>query len=206
MDCKREMKLSLSSLEKSPKHNGVYEDRIIDRLGKYFKEKNYCVKKHISFNIAWGKVLSEIDLILLKDNEITIIEVKSKKDDINKSYDQIQRFKKYADYIYVASEVILKKSEFCDFVGLIYVNKNIIFIRHPLRINNVIKKRNLEKLKKKCLRKLLNHHNKLYSGLTKKELVDLIFQSYKKNVIYDKFKQIIFCNRNCEKCKLTAGS
>lgn len=195
------MDLSLSSLNSSPKKNGKYEEILIDKIFNFYKNKGYDIRKHISFNIAWGNVISEIDLILLNIDEITIFEIKSKKDKIEKAHIQIEKFRKYADYIYVASDVFLDKTIFIDDIGLIFINEKIEIIKNAKKIIHNIEEKDLNKLKKVCLYKLLDLTTRR-KKLTKKEVIDLLIKKYNQKQINNYFRKITFCDKDCDSCNL----
>jgi len=195
------MKLSISSLDKSPKLNGKHETLIINQLIKFFRNKGYQVQNHVSLNIAWGSLLSEIDLILQNNNEITIIEVKSKKDNINSAHKQIETYKKYADYVFIASNDMLFKYNFDKDIGLIYVDNGINIMRNASRINYLIDYDDLKILKNKCLVKFLDNSisNKKH---TKKDLLELIKCKLQNFELNTKFKKVLFCNKECGSCEI----
>jgi Holliday junction resolvase-like predicted endonuclease len=195
------MDISLSSLNNSPKKNGKYEEILIDKIYNLYKNKRYDIRKHVSFNIAWGNVISEIDLILLNIDEIIIFEIKSKKDKIGKAHKQIENFRKYADYIYVASDIFLDETSFSDEIGLIFINENIEIIKKAKKIIYNIDKKDLNKIKKECLYKLLDLTIRR-KKLTKKEIIDLLIKKYNQNQINNFFRKIIFCDRDCSSCNL----
>lgn len=150
------MTLGISSLKKSPKLNGKYEEKIISKVYDDFYNQGYEVRKHISLNIAWGSVLSEIDLIAIKDNLITIIEVKSKKDKIPHAKIQFDKIKQHTDYYIVASDEKIKDYALPYEIGIIYIDKDykLNSIRKPSLLKHEINKSSLKKLKKSDLIKI----------------------------------------------------
>ena len=93
----------VKGIASSTKRMGKYEKNLIDKLTVYFNENGYNVFPHSSLNIAWGSILSDIDLLLIKNNYLIYVEVKSKRDKILKGMEQIGRKKDYIDYAYIAT-------------------------------------------------------------------------------------------------------
>jgi len=195
------MDISLSTLNHSPKKNGRYEEVLIDRIFNYYKERRYNIRKHVAFNIAWGSVISEIDLILQNYNEITIFEIKSKQDKIQKAHIQIEKFKKYADYIYIVSDSLIDRNMFEEEIGLIYINRNIDILREAKKIFYNIEDKDLKKLKKACLFKLINSDvNK--EKTNKNKIIDMIMKKYSQEKINRLFREIAFCSTSCDLCTI----
>jgi zona occludens toxin (predicted ATPase) len=195
------MDISLSSLNSSPKKNGKFEEVIIDRIFKHYLNKGYNIKKHASFNIAWGSVVSEIDLILIDDEKVTIFEVKSKQDKLKKAHKQIEKFRKYADYIYVASDTLIDTNSFDESIGIMYVGKNVDVLRDPIKISYNITAYDLKKLKKVCLGKMVEaFYDK--KNITKNQMVLLIKEKYNQETINKLFRKVAFCDGSCKKCSL----
>jgi len=195
------MRLSISSLDKSPKLNGKYETLIINQLIDYFNNNDYEVQSHISLNIAWGSVLSEIDLILFKNNDITVVEVKSKNDKITSVYKQIETYKKFADFIFIASNDMLYKYNLNKDVGLIYVNDEVNIIRKASRINNLVYYNDLKTLKKKCLLKILDDNISIKKH-SKEDIINLIKYKIQHSEVHNEFKKVLFCDKKCELCTI----
>ena len=81
------------NIHKSTKHVGKYEEIIIQSLVTYFQLNGYEALPHSSLNIAWGSILSDIDILLVKENQLVCVEVKSHRDKLSKAPKQIDRIK-----------------------------------------------------------------------------------------------------------------
>lgn len=106
-----------SAVPRSAKREGVHEARIIRRLVPFFEAAGYDAVPHARFNIAWGSILSDIDLLLIGRpgaaagapscggrQEILAVEVKSSRDDLRRAAAQVGRLLDYADRAYVATD------------------------------------------------------------------------------------------------------
>ena len=197
----RDLELSLSSITPSPKVEGVHEKLIIDILVSYFRSKNFWVKRHVSLNFAWGNVLSEIDLLLLKDNKIYVVEVKSKKDKLLHAKKQLLNLMPYVDYIYLCMEKDDYINNIDDSIGIIlYKNEMVNIINEPKLINLDIIKTDLLKLKRNCLLKIINR--KIPKNLDKEHLCNIILLEHTQNKIKSYLRQILLCDKDCNKCNL----
>ncbi len=79
---------------------------------------------HARFNIAWGSILSDIDLLLVGRGggggggaggggaarpAVAAVEVKSSRDDLRRAPAQVERLLDYADYAYVATDYVPRR-------------------------------------------------------------------------------------------------
>lgn len=190
--------IGISSLNKSPKKEGIYERVIIDKLAIFFNKKGYQILKHASLNVAWGSVLSEIDILGTKKNKIIAVEVKSKKDKLQHARTQIEKIKYFIDYCYVASDTSFNSKIFDDEIGIMLVSKNVYIIKKATPLKENVTKDALLNLKKKCLLKLVG--DKKYRREKKETLVKMIFTKYCTTELNNFVRMIVFCPQNCEKC------
>lgn len=103
-----------ASVPRSTKREGIREARIIRRLVPFFEAAGYDAVPHARFNIAWGSILSDIDLLLIgrpggaagrgARQELVAVEVKSSRDDLRRAAAQVGRLLDYADRAYVATD------------------------------------------------------------------------------------------------------
>lgn len=106
-----------AAVPRSAKREGVHEARIIRRLVPFFEAAGYDAVPHARFNIAWGSILSDIDLLLIGRpvpaglaagpggrQEVVAVEVKSSRDDLRRAAVQVGRLLDYADRAYVATD------------------------------------------------------------------------------------------------------
>jgi len=192
--------ISISSLNKSPKKEGKYERDIIKEIANFLKNNNYKVREHVSLNIAWSNVLYELDVIGIRENEVTIVEVKSKKDRIMKAKTQMDILRGFADYAYVASDLLIESSNFKEDIGIMFIHNNEVFIiRNAKKISDPITKDMLMKLKKKCVIKLCGN-DRSYNKMNKQNLVNLFLNNIDKEDLKVEVKNIVFCSQRCSNC------
>lgn len=103
-----------AAVPRSAKREGIREARIIRRLVPFFEAAGYDAVPHARFNIAWGSILSDIDLLLIgrpggaagrgARQEVVAVEAKSSRDDLRRASAQVGRLLDYADRAYVATD------------------------------------------------------------------------------------------------------
>ena len=117
--------ISAASVPRSAKREGRHEARIIGRLVPFFEAAGYDAVPHARFNIAWGSILSDVDLLLVGRADapagaeagggsggrqaVAAVEVKSSRDDLRRAQSQVRRLLEYADYAYVATDYVPRR-------------------------------------------------------------------------------------------------
>jgi len=186
--------IKADNILKSSKHEGRHESVIIKKLVVFFENLGYRAIPHARFNIAWGNILSDVDLLLLKNDEIILVEVKSSKDNLKRARRQIENVKDYVDYAYVATDYIPRKFSLRN-AGLIYVNGNIVILKSPKLLSDNPRLFSLYSLPKKCLCRWTKIRNQSYSQKSKSELANQILNS---DALKPKVKEIVTCGLNCD--------
>jgi len=179
----------------STKKIGKHEKKLIQRLSNYFGFLDYRVFPHSSLNIAWGSIFVDLDLVLIKEDMVSYIEVKSKKDKLKNAIKQINNVKDFIDYAWVAME---RKKIKCNepSIGLISLFDEIIRIENqPIKINDKPNFYSVLSLKKKCL-------IHFYSDLKNTRLVSkysLAKKVFSKRNLCNKqcLKEIALCSQQC---------
>jgi len=154
----------------------------------------YQAVPHARFNIAWGNILSDVDLLVLKNDEIIAVEVKSSKDNLKRARKQIENIKDYVDYAYVATNYIPRKFSLRN-AGLIYVNGNVVILKSPKLLSDNPRLYSLDSLPKKCLCRWAKTQNQSYS---KKSKLDLASQIMNTGELKSKLKEIVTCGLGCD--------
>ena len=170
-----------SNILNSTKKIGKNEGELITRLTRYFQKQDYFVAPHSRFNIAWGSTISDLDLLLIKDNVISYIEVKSKNDKIKKAVIQIDRVSDIIDFGWIATE---KKSIKVDspHIGIIKINNNDVeIVKYPIKFKSRPSLETLFSLKKSCLLKLLNKEEKNKKFIFKYDVAKYIYENKHSN-------------------------
>lgn len=180
---------------KSSKREGRHESVIIKKLAVFFENLGYHAVPHARFNIAWGNILSDIDLLLLRNDEIVAVEVKSSKDNLKRARKQIENIKDYVDYAYVATDYIPRKFSLRN-AGLIYVNGNVVILKRPKLLSDNPRLYSLDSLPKKCLHRWAKTQNHICSHKSKLELASQIIHVSDK--LKTKVKEIVTCGLDCD--------
>jgi Holliday junction resolvase-like predicted endonuclease len=180
---------------KSTKHVGKYEEKIIQTLAAYFQLEGYEVVPHSSLNIAWGSVISDVDLLLIKNQLLTFVEVKSSKDKIARAKKQIDRVKDYVDYAYVATEKNVEDWALVK-VGLIRVrDRTVTLLKNPSKFSKKPRFYSVATLKKKCLARLFGIDNRHILSVSKYELAKHVYT--KRKCTRSILREIVTCGELC---------
>ncbi|GEM_PF-2617859 len=201
---------------KSSKTIGKYEQPIIDILGQYFSHQGYEVIPHARFNVAWGSILSDLDLLIVMDRKLlTLVEVKSKRDSISKARKQIERVQDYVDYAYVATEMQMlrsptQKMDLPSFAGILGVDVErcqVDLIKKAEWIRKAPAIASVAWLEKKCLTRITQQAlpEGYRRGLNRKwRLAEHVKNTVDADPLREIIKEIVVCGRNCEgDCPIT---
>ena len=180
----------------SRKKIGMYESAIIKKLKPFFKDKGFQVVPHARLNISWGSIISDIDLLLIKENKIGVVEIKSSRDNLRRAKKQISNIKDYVDFVYIATDYKPKKLP-TSLAGWIFVENKITVMKLPQIIRSVPSYYSVDSLPKKCLKRYLDHKNISPKGLSKSEITNIIL-SAPDGSIKDKVKSIATCGQECD--------
>jgi len=149
-------------------------------------------------NVAWGSILSEVDILLLKDDKLTYIEVKSRKDKISKALQQIGGVKDYVDFAYVATNKLLKEWNIPE-IGLIYVQNNeVTLVKEPTRFRDRPRFTSIVSLKKKCLTRFLGNGRACRTYVAKYDLAKYVYIVRKNECTRECLKEIVTCGSSCD--------
>src|SRR5687767_7045864 len=120
--------IEAKNILRSTKAYGKYEKPLISRLKSFFVKRGYVAVPHARLNIAWGSIISDLDLVLVKNNALTIVEVKSSRDSIKRAQKQIHNVQNFVDFAYVAVERIPKNWKSDHRYGLITISASRVKI------------------------------------------------------------------------------
>lgn len=183
------------NIAKSTKHIGKYEERIIRTLSNYFHDNGYAVIPHSSLNIAWGSIVSDVDLLLLEDDALIYVEVKSSRDNLMRARQQIDRVMDYVDYAYVATDRKVKNWNIPK-VGLIYVeSETVTLVRKARRFSNKPRFYSIVALKKKCIARFFGNDNRHLMLVNKHELAQHVYSQRK--CTREHLREIATCGELC---------
>ena len=176
---------------KSTKRLGKYETIIIDNLQKHFSKLGYHAIPHARFDIAWGSILSDLDLLLVKDDQLILVEVKSSKDNLARARKQIEAIEDFVDKVYIATDYEPKKWPSRKAGRIIVTENSINIIKEPKILDREPKLKTLLVLRKSSLSSLLMNFDS-ENSLSKYQIARKIQQSDTRNLKKD-IKQIITC-------------
>jgi len=182
---------------KSSKKVGIYEEVIIKKLIPFFKNQGYEVIPHARFNVSWGNILSDVDMLLIKDNKLTLIEVKSSKDHLERARNQIKKIQDFVDFVYIATDYHPRKWTFRN-VGLLVVNGKIDIIKTPKLIEKKPKLESVNWLQKKCLSRMIEEQGEKVTKLNKMELSCKIIKNSNQKSLKNEIKEVVTCGLDCE--------
>lgn len=118
---------------RSSKVPGRFESRIIGTLGDHFRSCGYHVIPHARFDIAWGAILSDLDLLLVREDQLTVIEVKSSRDHLARAAAQIDRCLDFADAAYIATDYYPRVWPACPAGRIVVDNNTVDVLQEPGR-------------------------------------------------------------------------
>lgn len=176
---------------KSKKRSGKYENIIIFELIDYFKKKGYAVIPHARFNIAWGSILSDIDILLIKNDILILIEVKSSRDNLLRAKKQISVIQDYVDFAYIATDYYPKKWPSTRAGHIVTKDGTVSILKEPTMLKRTPTLNSVMSLKKESLLKLLGNSSNA-KKISKYELASLVKQREKDN-LKNHVKQIVTC-------------
>lgn len=185
------------NIRKSTKRLGKHEKVIIKKLQTHFEKHGYSVVPHASLNISWGSIISDLDLLLIKDNLLTLIEVKSSHDNLYKARNQIQKIEDYVDYAYVATDYYPRKWHMKD-TGFIVANGKIDVIKEANRITKQPRINSVYSLKKICLSRLSGFSNESQTKNILKTRLAYHVQNMRSNNLKEELKEIVTCHGDCK--------
>lgn len=176
----------------SSKAMGRHEEVLMKRLGAHYSALGYEVYTHVRLNIAWSNGLSDVDVLLYKDGQLTIVEIKSKHDKFDALNDQFKRMSDYVDFFYLATEKNIPDSTPPE-MGLIFIDDQVTEVKPASKLMNKPRKSSLYALKKICLMNMLNGGHK---NLLKSEIVDTILTHMDAQIIKSMIKDVAVCNND----------
>jgi Holliday junction resolvase len=186
------------NIAKSTKHIGKYEEQIILNLTTYFRLHGFEVVPHSSLNIAWGSIVSDIDLLLLKKHMLVYVEVKSSRDNLMKAKQQIERIMDYVDYAYVATDKKVRNWEIPN-VGLINVQKEkVTIVRKAKKFSKKPSFYSIVALKKKCIARFFGNDNRYFMLVNKYELAQRVYAEKGRKCTREHLKEIVTCGEFCD--------
>lgn len=195
--------MQVQNLSTSPKRVGFYETEIIEKLIKYYTAKGFAVVPHAQLNISYGRIISELDILLEKNGFLTYIEVKSDRDKLSRAFEQVDKVKEYVDYAYVATNKRIDNWDH-DSIGLILVSeKKLSVVKKAKRFTDGPSYSSLFALRKKCLIRFLSNGHICKDRFSKYKLAKHVFATYKNIELRECIKEIVTCgDAECSSCPI----
>jgi hypothetical protein len=187
--------LKVDRVRTSTKAIGKFEEVLIKRVSDHFRQHGYKVFPHARFTIAWGSSLSDLDILLVKNETLTVIEVKSKRDKITRAGQQMRRISDYIDYGYVATDRLPKHWD-DPRVGLLLVGETVETVDKAKRFKGRPTVESLSALQKKCLLRFLGGEPN--SHILKYDVAETVRSMGSEESIRRCLKKIVTCREHCE--------
>ena len=145
------------------KQQGIYSDKytesqIIKSILIDFLMTKFPDNLLIGNEVMYGSKRKLVDLLVLKNNALTAVEIKSKNDDIRRLSEQIEEYKKVFDYIIICTTIVhLQKTMLLpNDIGIYCINEqNIEIVRKPKKQDKLDKTEMLFTINSNFLKKKL---------------------------------------------------
>jgi hypothetical protein len=187
--------LKVNRICNSTKAIGKYEEILIRKTSDHFSQQGYRVFPHARFNIAWGSSLSDLDILLVKGDTLTVIEVKSRRDKIARAEQQMQRISDYIDYGYVATDRTLE--HWGDpVIGLLLVGETVKTIARAKRFAGRPSIESFFALQRRCLFRFLGEESN--RRFLKYDVAEKVRLMGSEASIRRCLKRIVTCARSCK--------
>jgi hypothetical protein len=171
-----------------------FEQVVIERVCQHFRRLSYEAYAHVQLNVAWGPIISDVDVLLKKGDELTAIEVKSMHDELSRAKPQLDSIADYVDYAYVATDRLPRDWK-DPRIGLLFVRQSEV--RCLKRAKRLLDTPNVDSffaLRKNCLQRLMGndcHQAKYALAVEASRSDDKVIQ--RKHL-----KEIVTCSRKCD--------
>jgi len=181
---------AMIDIKKSTKFIGKYEAPLISRLCKHFESLGFKAFPHVRLNIAWSSSLSDVDTLLIQDNLVTVVEVKSHRDKLARAEKQLEAISDYVDYSYVATDRLPRYWK-SSRLGLLFIEDDVRVVKRASKIIGEPKLDSLIALPKKCLLQFLGQPHQ--ERLLKYEIALRIRNLFDDESIRQCLKEIVLC-------------
>jgi hypothetical protein len=186
-------------VRKSCKAIGKYEAPLIATLCNHFVSSGFSAFPHVRLNVAWSAALSDIDTLLIRDQTVIAIEVKSRQDNFSRAEFQLERLRDFVDYSYVATEIMPRNFSSKHHGLLLFDDGSIKVVKRAPTLQCKPRIESLMALPKKCLFGFLSLS--CPDRLTKHELTMGIVSTIDEDTIKRRIKEIVLCpgcaNKKC---------
>lgn len=184
----------------SAKKLGRYERQLLGILISYFESKGFRVYPHVQLNISWGNIISDVDLVAMREDMLVGVEVKSRRDKFQHAFQQIDNIRDFFDRVYIASDnplQFLEKNWEDRRVGLFFIKDGKVSEREGELLLAKPRHSALLTLRKICLSRLAKAIKGKGTG-NKSKLADDISMEMSEEHLKLILKSIVTCERTCE--------
>ena len=139
---------------------GKYEEPLILAVEQYFRDMNYQTYLHAQLNISWSNIISDVDLLAIKGNDIIAVEVKSKKDIFTNAFKQLEKIVPFIDKAFITTddEIVANKYRKINLpYGILYIDLiygDIVTKKNAKKYKEEYSVQHLCSLRKCCLQEL----------------------------------------------------
>lgn len=179
---------------------GRYERELSGILTSYFESKGFKVYPHVQLNISWGSIISDVDLVAMRNDILIGVEVKSERDKFKNAFRQINKIRDFFDRVYIASD---KPKEFLEEnwqdkrIGLLLIKNGEVSERGGQLFQTKPRHSALVMLRKNCLLRLAKA-SRVNSNGNKSKLAFDILMGMRSEQLRIILKSIVTCERTCE--------
>lgn len=184
----------------SSKKMGAYERQLLGILTSYFESRGFKVYPHVQLNIAWGSIISDVDLVAMRDDTLVGVEVKSRRDKFKHAFQQVERIRDFFDRVYIASDKpkqFLEKNWQDKTIGLLFIENGKVAEREGEKLLTKPNHSALVMLRKICLLRLAKAIKGVSSGSKSKLAFDILMETRGEH-LRSILKSIVICERTCE--------
>ncbi|AIF85028.1 hypothetical protein NTE_02993 [Candidatus Nitrososphaera evergladensis SR1] len=179
---------------------GIHEVPLISVVEDYFRIQGFTTYPHATLNIAWSNIVSDVDVLAIKEDQVIAIEVKSKKDVFEKAFTQLKDIAPFVDRTFIATDDEVKANKYrnsAEEFGILYLDlvyDETIVKKKPRAMTTKPSIKQICYLRRCCLEELARgygippHQSKQYIAL------DLLRLKYTEK-LRTQLKQIVALNR-----------
>lgn len=189
-----------SKMIPSSKKMGRYERQLLRLLTSYFESEGFKVYPHVQLNISWASIISDVDLVAMRDDMLVGVEVKSRRDKFQYAFKQLDKIRDFFDRVYIASD---KPKEFLEKncrdkkIGFLFIKNGKVTEREGELLSTKPRHSTLVMLRKICLLRLAKAVKGNSSGRKSKLAFDILVGMRSKQ-LKSILKSIVTCERTCE--------
>ncbi len=175
---------------------GKFEEPLIKTVAQYFRRRGYRVVSHTTLNLAYRNVLSDVDLLVIKDDVVAAIEVKSSRDSLRRGSFQASKLSNYVDYVFIATDQKIRDWD-NSVAGLLLVNEDeVVLAKQGPRFSTRPSFQSLFALQHKCLSRMLGAGSTA-NYLNKYETARRVDSLGDDDVLKECVKEIVTCSGQC---------